>query len=146
MATANVCAVDQVVVDERRLMHKLDGNSRRDRRRRAGGRGEKGQRGAQPLASRSKRIGSNVGDNAGMARDRHRQPVFNRGEVVGETAGAVHHLERRGSACHAAVPVWSATIVPASSRKRTSAKPAPSSLAARSSAPGNRRTLAGRYA
>src|SRR5207237_838594 len=50
-----------------------------------------------------------------------------------------------GDRAQRATPVWSATMPPAKSRQRISSNPASSRSFARSSGPGNRRTLAGRY-
>ena len=63
-------------------------------------------------------------------------------EVLGETGGGADGLER---GAHRAVAVCRATIEPPKSRNRAPSNPVSSISAASSSAPGKRRTLAGRY-
>ena len=79
----------------------------------------------------------------GMARHRSLEQVLDLGQVVGQTGSGTDRLER---GAHRAVAVCSATIVPP---KQAEAAPRGSprrrSGRASSSAPGKRRTLAGRY-
>ena len=76
-----------------------------------------------------------------MAGDGALQQLLDACEVVGEAGGPANDVERRA---HRAVAVWSATMVPPKRRKRVPSNPVASICAARSSAPGKRRTLAGR--
>ena len=96
-------------------------------------RDELDQQRPQPLAAGVHRGDSEPFDEPGIRRDDLAQPQLHLLEI---------RLDR-GDA-HAAVPVCSATIPPASRRKSTSAKPCASISAARVSGPGKRRTLAGR--
>ena len=63
-------------------------------------------------------------------------------QVLGEARSSPDDVER---GAHRAVAVCSATIEPPKSRNCVPSNPLSSISAARSSAPGNRRTLAGRY-
>ena len=76
-------AVDQVVVDERRLVNELDRDTGGEQGRRRLGRAKIGERGPKPLASRGKRVGADRRGKAGMALDRARQPLLDRLEVSG---------------------------------------------------------------
>ena len=134
--------VDQIVVHEGRHVDELDGNTGRDRCRRPDRRGQEREHRPQALAARGERFGSDLPHEAGVPGDRTRQLSFDDVEVVRQPGSAADGVER---GAHRAVPVCRATMVPPSSRKWTSLKAAAPTSAARSSAPGNRRTLAGRY-
>src|SRR5438067_3037058 len=144
LATAEVGAVDQVVVDERRHVHELDGDPRRERRRPSRRRGEEDERRTQPFTAGPERLVAHRRHEAGMGRDGACQPFLERVEVVVEPRHRTDVLEACGHAAPASPP-WRATIPPAKSRNSTPSKPQRPSRSARSSGPGKRRTLAGRY-
>ena len=79
--------------------------------------------------------------SAGMARHRPVEQLLDLGQVVGQAGRGPDCLER---GAHRAVAVCSATIVPPKRRKLVASNPASSIRPASSSAPGKRRTLAGR--
>ena len=64
-ATTHPRAVDQVVVDEGRHVHELDGDTGGDGWRGSRRRGEKREGRAEPLATGGERVGADVGDEAG---------------------------------------------------------------------------------
>ncbi len=65
---AQLGPVDQVVVDERRQVHELDGGARRHRRRRPGRRGEEDEQRPQPLAARGERLAADGARDAVVPR------------------------------------------------------------------------------
>ena len=91
LAAAEVRAVDQVVVDERRHVHELDGDAGGERRVAPRRRREEDEQRAQPLAAGGERLVADGRDEAGMARDGAREPLLERVEVLLEPVG------RRGS-------------------------------------------------
>src|SRR5205085_11085055 len=95
---------------------------------------------AKALPARCERFLADRGDDAGMRLDRALEPCLENVEVLVQPASRADVGQRR---CHSLTPVCSATIPPANRRYSTSRKPA--ICAARSSGPGKRRTLAGRY-
>ena len=105
-------AVDQVVVDERRHVHELDGDAGRDRAARVRGRAEEREQRPQPLAARRERVRADLGDAAAVRADRGREPLLDLRHVLVDAGERDDRFERR----HAAVPVWSATIPPPSRR------------------------------
>ena len=139
--TAELRAVDDVVVDERRHVDELDRDALDHGRCRVGGRRQERQGGAEPLASGRERIRSDGGDGAGVRLDDLRESRLDGVEVVGEPDGRPHGLER----AHSVTPTCSATIVAPNRRNLTCSNPCRSISAASPSAPGKRRTLAGRY-
>ncbi len=68
-AAPHRCAVDQVVVDERRHVHELDRDPGRERWRRSRRRREERERRTQPLPAGSERARADLGDEARVARD-----------------------------------------------------------------------------
>ena len=141
LAAAHAGSVDQVVVHERRHVNELHGRAGRDGRPRAGGCGEEREHRSQPLAACRQRFRADLGDESRVPGNRSVEELLDVREVVGEAGGGSHRLERRA---HRAVAVWSATIEPPKSRNAAPSNPTSSISAARSSAPGKRRTLAGR--
>ena len=101
-------AVDQVVVDEGRHVHELDGDAGGDRGRRIRGCAEEREQRPQPLPARRERIRPDVGDSAPVRSDGGAEPVLDLRHVLVDPRKGNDRLERR----HAAVPVWSATIPP----------------------------------
>src|SRR5207253_10600896 len=97
-----------------------------------------------PLAARGERLVADRGDDPRMRRDRPRQALLERVEVRVEAGSLADRGERRGHE-DPACPTCKATIPPARKRNETSSKPARPSIAASSSGPGKRLTLAGRY-
>src|SRR4051812_2176391 len=144
LAAAEVGAVDEVVVDERRHVDELDCNACSQRRLCAGRRREEDERGTQPLATCGERLVADRCNQAGMRRDRAREPLLERIEIAVEPRRGPDVRERR-TRHEAASPTWSATIPPAKRRNSTPSKPHAPSSAASSSGPGKWRTLAGRY-
>ena len=69
-ASPQLRSVDQVVVDEARHVHQLDGDSRGERRVGFRRRREKDQQGAEPLAARGQRLCPDLGDEPRPRRDR----------------------------------------------------------------------------
>ena len=145
-AAAQVGAVEQVVVDERRHVDELDRGAGGDGalagallRRRA----EEDEHRPQALAAGRERLGADLADEPGMGADRALEPHLEQLEVGVEPGRRADGGERAHSAL--LVAVCSATIPPPSSRQRISPKPARRIASARSSGPGKRRTLAGRY-
>ena len=122
-------------------MHELDGRRGGDVRPRARRRGEEDEERPEALTASLERLGADRGDDAPVGRDRRLEPVLELLEI-GVEAGRRAQV---GERAQAAAPRCSATMPPASRRNETSPKPASRSSAARSSGPGNRRTLAGRY-
>ena len=106
-ATAQLRAVDDVVVDERRHVDELDRDALDDGWRRVGRRRQEGQGRAEPLATGRERIRADGGDGAGVRLDDLREPRLDGVEVVGEPDGRPHGLER----AHSVTPTCSATIV-----------------------------------
>ena len=141
LAAPHAGAVDQVVVHERRHVDELDRRAGRDRGPRAGGRGEEGEHRPQALAAGGQRLGADLGDEARMAGHRPVEQLLDLAQVLGEARSGPDDVER---GAHRAVAVCSATMEPPKSRNCVPSNPLSSISAARSSAPGNRRTLAGR--
>src|SRR5207302_4692342 len=127
-AAAEPRPVDQVVVDERRHVDQLDGDSGCERRGRIRVRGEEDQHRPQPLAAGRQRVRPDRSDDAGMARDGALEALLELVEVALEPG----RLADRGENRHPATPVWRATIPPAKVRYETSTKPARPSSAASS--------------
>ena len=134
---AELRTVDQVVVHERRGVHELDRHAAAHRALAVVG-GQVDEQRPKPLP-------------AGVERVAHPRARRRPGSARSPRGGAPR--ARRGTAApacedrlraHARSPTCSATIPPASSRCRTFANPARCIASARSSGPGNRRTLAGR--
>ena len=113
LATAEVGAVDEVVVHERRHVHELDGDAGRERRLLAGGSREEDERRAQALAAGRERLVPDRRDEAWVRRDGAREPLLETVEIVAEPRHGADVGERRG---HATSPTWSATMPPAKSR------------------------------
>ena len=97
--------------------------------------------GRRRLPPGGQRLGADLGDEAGMAGHRPVEQLLDLAEVLGEARSGPDDVER---GAHRAVAVCSATIEPPKSRNCVPSNPLSSISAARSSAPGNRRTLAGR--
>jgi hypothetical protein len=121
-------------------VHELDRGRRGDVRPPAGRRREEDEQGAKPLAAGLERLGADLGDDAAVRPDRRLEPLLELLQVGVEARCGAEVGER----AQRAVPVWSATIPPARSRKDTSPNPVRSRRPLRSAGPGNRRTLAGR--
>ena len=85
---------------------------------------------------------ADLGDEARVPGHRAVEQLLDLPEVLGEARCGPDDVER---GAHRAVAVWRATIEPPKSRNCVPSKPHSSISTARSSAPGNRRTLAGRY-
>ena len=142
LAAPHASSVDQVVVDQRRHVDELDRRPGGDRRLGACGRREEREHRPQALAARGQRLGADLGDEAGMPGHRPVEQLLDLAQVLGEARRCADDVERRA---HRAVAVCSATIEPPKSRNCVPSNPLSSISTARSSAPGNRRTLAGRY-
>ena len=128
-------------MDERRHVDELNRRAGRDRGTGAGGRGEEGEHRPEALAARGQSLGADLGDEAGVAGHRRIEELLDLAQVLGEAGSGPHRLE---GGAHRAVAVCRATMVPPKSRKRAPSNPDSSISVARSSAPGKRRTLAGR--
>src|SRR5205823_10964610 len=135
-----VRAIDQIVVHERRHVHELDRDAGCERRLAARWSREEEEQRPQPLAARGERLVPRGRDEAGMARDRTRQTLLERVEILLEALGLADRRKR-----HRASPTCRATIPPANVLYRTRSKPQRSRSAASSAGGGKRRTLAGRY-
>jgi hypothetical protein len=101
--------VDQVVVHERRHVHELDGDARRDGRRGVRGGGEEREQRPQALASGRERFRADVGHDTGVAPDGCGQPLLDLLQVRVQTWQSPHVGERG----HARAPTCRATIPPA---------------------------------
>src|SRR5262249_25255106 len=84
LAAAEVRAVDEVVVHERRHVDELDRYAGRERRLFSGGRREEDERRTQALASCRERLVPYCRDEPRMGRDGARQPLLEAGEIVAE--------------------------------------------------------------
>ena len=93
-AAADVRAVDDVVVDQRRHVDELHGDPFDHRRLGSRRGGEERERRPQPLAARSQRVGADRRDGAGMCRDDQLEALLDRDEVVGEPVDRADGLER----------------------------------------------------
>ena len=102
LAAAEVRAVDEVVVHEGRQVHELDRDAGDERRLAIWRSGKKDEQRPQALAAGGERLVSDRGDDARMARDRPRQPLLDRVEVL--------------LGVQRASPMWSATMPPANTR------------------------------
>ena len=111
-AAAELGAVDQVVVEQRRHVDELDGDAGGDVRLLPGRGREEDEQRPQPLAAGRERALARRRDDAGIGGDRLAQARLELLEVRVEPG----RLADLGERVHAAAPVWSATIEPASSR------------------------------
>ena len=143
LAAAEVRAVDQIIVDERRHVYELDRCTGGDRRLLIRGRREEHEQRPEPLPSRCERFVADGGNQPGMGGDGPREPLLERVEVLVEAGSLTDRGERGHSA--GTCPTCNATIPPPSRRNETASKPAAPSRRANSCGPGKRRTLAGRY-
>jgi hypothetical protein len=107
-ATSVARPVDQVVVNERRHMHELDGDAGDVGRLAVGGRGEEDEQRPQPLAAGRERLRPDRRRQPRMAADGVKQPLLDLLQVLVEPFGLVDRRQRP----HAATPVCSATIPP----------------------------------
>src|SRR5262249_32020105 len=133
--------VDQVVVDERRHVDELDGDTCSDRRL---------------VFRRGRQEGESRPEPLTPGRERARTDRCHEARVLGDTAAELRLDLGQGlvaPGCRASdpegghagfTPTCSATMPAPSSRYVTSVNPAFSKSALRSSGPGKRRTLAGR--
>ena len=96
LAAAEVGAVDQVVVDERRHVHELDRDAGRERRLRARRSGEEDERGPEPLAARGERLVPDGGDEPRVGGHGPREPLLERVEIVVEPRHRPDVRERCG--------------------------------------------------
>ena len=153
-AATQICAVEHVVVNERRHVNQLDGCSGGDhrvsapflRRRR-----EKHEHGAQPLAAGRERLRAHLGHEPRVRGDARLEARLEPLEVALEAGRRAYGCDRvhrppGRRASDTAVAVCRATIPPPSNLQRICPNPAPAHSAASSRGSGNRLTLAGRYA
>ena len=128
-------------MNERRHVDELDGDPFCDRLRRAVGGGQERKHRAETLPARRERVGPDVGHEAGVSRHRFGEACLDCLEIDAQTGSRAHVLERRA---HRATAVCRATIVASEEPEPDRAEPGDSIAPASSSAPGKRRTLAGR--
>jgi len=119
----------------------LDGDTCGDGRLSIRRGGEKCEGRPKPLSSGRQSIRANLRNEAGVMRNGIGKPRFHLDEVFVEPGRCTHDLQ----GAYGLTPVWSATVPPPRSSYWTLSKPARPISADRSSGPGKRRTLAGRY-
>jgi hypothetical protein len=127
-------------------VHELDGDAGGEAGLPSVRRAQEDEHGPQALAAGGECLVPDRRDEARMRRDRAREPLLERVEVVGQPFDGADAGERLGCGGYSrASATWSATIPPAKRRYRTFPKPVSSSRRASASGAGKRRTLAGRY-
>ncbi len=93
-APADVRAVDDVVVDQRRHVDQLDRDPLHHRWLRAAWGREERQRGPQPLPAGRQRVRTHSGDRAGMGGNNCLEAILDRAEVVAQALDRRDRLER----------------------------------------------------
>jgi hypothetical protein len=86
-------------------VHELDGDTGGERRLAAFGSAEEDEHRTQALPARGERLVADRGDEPGMRRDRAREPLLERVEVVLEPVCRADARERLGRCGYAASPV-----------------------------------------